>query len=223
MLLEELEKIDYKLRLYQRDPALGLAPPELKIVAPLGTSLSITDDDEDISLSESNAIIEYILDMALAMGGDLEEKAKLLQPMYGTKERKNYLFWFHTSAATLQFLVSIDAFFHMAPHRVPQGFAWIMKKVGQRVEEKFLMPRLVRILDLAEEQLSRHDYFAGDHLTAADVTILYSFDALLHRRVNMHVTYPNCSAWYDRMKARPAFQRALQKAGEDRISYQFTK
>jgi len=127
------------------------------------------------------------------------------------------------SATTLQFLFSIDAFFQMAPHRVPQAFAWIMKKVGQRVKDKFLMPQLVRILDLAEEQLSRHDYFAGDHLTAADVTILYSFDVLLHHRSSMHATYPNCSTWYNRMMARPACQRALQKAGKDRISYQFTK
>jgi len=114
--------------------------PKLKIVTPLGTSFSITDDDEDISFIERNAIIEYILDMTLTVGGDLEERAKLLWPMYGTKECKNYLFWFHTSMAMLQFLVGINDFFHMAPHRVPQAFAWIMKMVGQRVKEKFLMP-----------------------------------------------------------------------------------
>jgi len=157
------------------------------------------------------------------MGGELEEKARILRPMYGTPERKNYLFWFHTSAATLQFLVTIDAFFQMAPHRVPQAFAWIMKKVGQRVEEKFLMARLSKILDLAENQLSNHDYFAGDHLTATDITILYSFDALFHRRPSMHNSYPNCSAWYNRMIARPSVQCALAKAGEERISYEFTK
>jgi len=58
-LLEELG-VPYELKIYQRDKATKLAPPELKKIHPLGKSPVITDGGEVIA--ESGAIIEYLVE-----------------------------------------------------------------------------------------------------------------------------------------------------------------
>ena len=58
-LLEELG-IAYEIKQYQRDAKTMLAPPELARVHPLGKSPVITDDG--ITVAESGAIIEYLLE-----------------------------------------------------------------------------------------------------------------------------------------------------------------
>jgi len=58
-LLEELG-LDYGLTLYERDPKTRLAPKAYKEVSSLGTAPVITDGD--LTLCETNAIIDYLLD-----------------------------------------------------------------------------------------------------------------------------------------------------------------
>ena len=57
-LLEELG-VDYEVISYDRDPTTRLAPPELKLIHPLGKAPIIRDNDE--VLFESGAIIEYLV------------------------------------------------------------------------------------------------------------------------------------------------------------------
>ena len=82
-LLEELG-LPYEVRSYRRDPVTLLAPPELGRVHPLGKSPVITDGD--ITVAESGAIVEYLLD---AHGGGA------LRPRPGTPERRRYTYWLH--------------------------------------------------------------------------------------------------------------------------------
>ena len=58
-LLEELG-LEYEVKRYERDPKTMLAPPELKAIHPLGKSPVITDGE--LTLAESGAIIEYLVD-----------------------------------------------------------------------------------------------------------------------------------------------------------------
>ena len=58
-LLEELE-LPYEIKLYTRDRQTMLGPAELKKVHPLGKSPVITDGE--LTLAESAAILEYLLD-----------------------------------------------------------------------------------------------------------------------------------------------------------------
>src|SRR5262249_20689719 len=78
-LLEELE-LPYELRHYQRDPRTLLAPPELRAIHPLGKSPVITDGD--ITLAESGAIIEYLVE---------RYGAGRLAPPLGSHDRLRYL------------------------------------------------------------------------------------------------------------------------------------
>ena len=58
-LLEELE-VEYEIKLYKRDPVTSLAPKSLQQVHPLGKSPVITDGD--VTVAESGAIVEYLMD-----------------------------------------------------------------------------------------------------------------------------------------------------------------
>ncbi len=74
-LLEELG-VPYEIQKYQRDAKTMLAPPELLKVHPLGKSPVITDDG--VTVAESGAIIEYLLE---------RYGAGRLEPAKGTPER----------------------------------------------------------------------------------------------------------------------------------------
>ncbi|WP_299271143.1 glutathione S-transferase N-terminal domain-containing protein, partial [uncultured Psychrosphaera sp.] len=58
-LLEELG-LEYEIKEYTRDHQTSAAPDSLKAIHPLGKSPVITDGD--LTIAESGAIIEYLLD-----------------------------------------------------------------------------------------------------------------------------------------------------------------
>jgi glutathione S-transferase len=93
-----------------------------------------------------------------------------------------------------------------------------MTMVASKVHDSFLDPRLEAILKLAEAQLANGDFLAGAFLTAADITSIYSFDAAFTRMTDLQQKYPNCQAWLERMRQRPAFVASMQKIGQDSIS-----
>src|SRR6185436_6420932 len=88
-LLEELG-VPYQLECYQRDARTNLAPPELRTVHPLGKSPVIRDGD--LLLSESGAIVEYLVE---------RHGNGSLMPPRGTPEHVRYLHWMHFAEGTI--------------------------------------------------------------------------------------------------------------------------
>lgn len=82
-LLEELG-LAYEVKRYARDPKTMLAPPELAAVHPLGKSPVITDGK--VTVAESGAIVEYLLD-TYGQGR--------LRPPPGTAEGRQFTYWLH--------------------------------------------------------------------------------------------------------------------------------
>ncbi len=74
----------YEIKRYARDAKTSLAPPELLKVHPLGKSPVITDGD--LTIAESGAIIEYLVDRY--------GKGALIPPA-GSRERLRYTYWLH--------------------------------------------------------------------------------------------------------------------------------
>ena len=74
----------YEIQKYQRDAKTMLAPPELVRVHPLGKSPVVTDDG--VTVAESGAIIEYLLEKYGA--GRLVRRA-------GTEARRRFTYWLH--------------------------------------------------------------------------------------------------------------------------------
>jgi glutathione S-transferase len=215
-LLEELAttaSVDYTLKIYERLPDLQ-APPELKALSPLGTSPVLTNDQDGLVLAESNAILDYLLDLA-----PLPEQRQQLRPPPGTPQRADFLFWFHTGPASFQHAMQTDTLFQIIPTKVPWPLSLLVQMVARKTIESYVLPRVRQILHVANAQLSEHAFLAGAHLTVADIANLYSVESALTRypAVLSAEDYPHVYVWRTRMLARPALQRALEQVGQSSI------
>ncbi|MBY4594111.1 glutathione S-transferase [Ottowia caeni] len=206
-LLEELG-VPYEIRLYKRDPATRLAPPELRRVHPLGKSPVITDTD--IVVAESGAIIEYL---AECYGDRASEDLSHLEPARGTAEHRQCRFWMHYAEGSLMNWLVMKLVFDTIPRQpMPFFVRPIARALCSKVQEKLIAPNVKTALAFMEDHLKNKRWFAGDHLTMADFQMSFAVEAALARGGNANA-YPHLSAYYQRMQARPAYQRALEKGG----------
>lgn len=206
-LLEELG-VPYELKIYQRDKATKLAPPELKKIHPLGKSPVITDGDEVIA--ESGAIVEYLVETYGAQaGGDLAH----LQPVRGTPEYRQCRFWMHYAEGSLMnWLVMKLVFMAIPAQPMPFFVKPIAKALCGKVQEKVIDPNLDTALHFMESHLGQNTWFAGERLTMADFQMSFAVEAALSRTRKASAC-PKLKAYQQRMEARPAYQRGIAKGG----------
>lgn len=207
-LLEELG-VPYELKIYQRDKATKLAPPELKKIHPLGKSPVITDGDQVIA--ESGAIIEYLVETYgdQATAPDLAQ----LQPAPRTPEYRQCRFWMHYSEGSLMnWLVMKLVFMTIPTQPMPFFVKPIAKALCSKVQAKLIDPNVNTALDFIEQHLGQNTWFAGQQLTMADFQMSFAVEALLSRASNAK-SCPNLLAYQQRMQARPAYQRGIAKGG----------
>ena len=199
-LLEELG-VEYALKIYQRNKETLLAPEEYKVISPLGTSPVITDGD--ITLAESSAIIDYILD---------KYPNNQLRPTAGSPNRARYLFWFHTAQGSLMPIMFMDSIFRIIQQRVPFFFKPIIRMVLNKAIAGFAKPRIDKLLMQAEADLAHAPWFGGEELTAADIVLSYPMESA-NMRGYITDSHSNCRAWLERIYAHPSFKTAREKDG----------
>ncbi|KAM3068902.1 hypothetical protein ACMFMG_004076 [Clarireedia jacksonii] len=191
-LCEELN-IDYELKLYQRDPII--APVSYKSLTSMGAAPVITDGD--FTLSESGAVVEYIIHKY----GSGRLALPPSHPNYA-----DYLYWFHFSNANLQ--PAMGGVFRVAYSGLEvDHLAYQMAAGGAK-----------KVLGHLEQRLGQVTWLAGDDFTAADVM---SFWSLTGMRVFAPVDlsgYPNILAYMKRVGNRPAYRTAMAKGDPDRES-----
>jgi len=206
-LLEELG-VSYALQRYERDPLTRLAPAALRQIHPLGKSPVITDGDEVVA--ESGAIIEYLADLHGA--GAPAELAHLV-PARGSPEHRLCRFWMHYAEGSLMNWLMLKLVFMTLPRQPMPFFARpIAHSICAKASQKLVDPNLATALAFMDEHLSRHTWFAGDALSIADFQMSFPVEAAL-TRVKNGDTYRHVHGYRERMRARPAYQRALEKGG----------
>ena len=84
--------------------------------------------------------------------------------------------------------------------------------IVKAVHRQFLGPNTRLHLDYVESELGRSTWFAGEDFTAADVQMSFPLEAAASRAGGID-EYPRIAAFLERIHARPAYQRALQKGG----------
>jgi glutathione S-transferase len=199
-LLEELG-VPYEIKHYQRDRKTLLAPSTLKKVHPLGKSPVITDGE--LTLAESGAIVEYLV----------EKYAKgRLMPRAGTPERRRYTYWLHYAEGSLMPLLVMKLVFSRMGAAAPFFMRPIVDGIGRTVIRGFLDPQIRTHLHHVESELARTAWFAGEDFTAADIQMSFPVEAAAARG-GLGPECPRLSAWLERIHARPAYQRALEKGG----------
>lgn len=201
-LLEELG-LPYEIKLYQRDPKTMLAPPELRAVHPLGKSPVITDDG--LSIAESGAILEYLLER-YGQGR--------LAPAAGTPERLRYTYWMHfAEGSAMPPLLMKLVFDRVESSPMPFFVKPIARAIAQKVKNSFIMPNLKTQRDYMESELTRSKWFAGEEFSAADVQMSFPIEAAAARG-GLDPTYLNLQGYLQRIHARPAYLRALERGGK---------
>ena len=197
-LLEELG-LPYEIRPYRRDAKTSLAPPELLKIHPLGKSPVITDGG--LTIAESGAIIEYLVDKY----GD-----GALVPPAGSPERLRYTYWLHFAEGTaMPPLVMKLVFNRIEKGPMPFFARPIARAIAGKVKAGFIDPNLQRIVTHMEDALGKSAWFAGEAFTAADIQMSFPVEAAA-ARVGAR---PNLTRFLERIHARPAYQRAIEKGG----------
>ncbi len=200
-LLEELG-VAYELKIYKRDPETSLAPEELTDVHPLGKAPIVTDDE--ITLAESGAIIEYLVDKY--------DNGKL-KPADGDRQKRAYTYWLHYAEGSLMPLMLtslIVARIESAP--MPFFARPIAKGIATKVRQGYLDPNVKRNLAFLEATLNQSPWFCGETMTAADIQMSFPIEAAAVR-TRLGNDHPKLADFLERIHRRPAYQRALQKGG----------
>lgn len=204
-LLEELG-VEYLLVKYERDEKTYAAPEKYKALSPLGTAPVISDGD--ITLSESNAIVDYLLD---------KYPNESLRPAVGANNRIRHLFWFHAAQGSMMPIVLMDAMFQIIQQRVPSVLRFFIGPILTMALSGFVKPRMNALLLQAERDLEQAPWFGGDELTAADIVLSYPMEAA-SKRGYIDAAHPNCKAWLQRMHAVPSFKTAAEKDGKESMT-----
>ncbi len=201
-LLEELG-LPYEVKRYQRDAKTMLAPPELRAVHPLGKSPVVSDGA--LTLAESGAIVEYL---AGTYG------AGALVPAAGTPERLRYTYWLHFSeGSAMPPLLMKLIFDRMESGPMPFFARPIARAIARKGKSGFVQPNIDRMLAYMEDELGRHEWFAGPAFTAADIQMSFPLEAACARG-GLDQGRPRLWRLLQKIHARPAYRRALEKGGQ---------
>ncbi|HBI68915.1 MAG TPA: glutathione S-transferase [Massilia sp.] len=201
-LLEELG-LEYEIKKYQRDPKTMLAPPELKAVHPLGKSPVITDDGTVVA--ESGAIVEYLVER---YGNGR------LVPAAGTPEKLKYTYFLHfAEGSAMSPLLMKLVFDRIENGPMPFFVKPVARGIARKVKEGFVNPNIQAQLDYLESELKARPWFAGGEFSAADIQMSFALEAAASRG-GLGAQYPQLSGFLQRIHARPAYQRALERGGK---------
>ena len=200
-LLEELGA-DYEIVRYERDPKTMLAPASLRAVHPLGKSPVITD--EGLTVAESGAIIEYLVERY--------GKGRLVPPP-GSPERLRYTYWLHFAEGSAMSPLLLSLIFARLPRQpMPFFVRPVVRTISDKVLKALVEPQLRAQQRFMESELAKSSWFAGDEFTAADIQMSFVVEASAARG-GLGASHPKLMAWLERIHARPAYQRALEKGG----------
>lgn len=200
-LLEELE-LPYDIKFYKRDRKTMLAPPELLAIHPLGKSPVVVDGGD--VLAESGAIIETLLE---------RHGQGRLKPAAGTPELLRWRYWLHfAEGSAMPPLLMKLVFDRVASAPMPFFVKPIAKGISAKVMGSFVTPNLTRQLDFMEAELQRNEWFAGNEFSAADIQMSFALEAAA-QRAGLNESRPKLQAFLQRIHARPAYKRALERGG----------
>ncbi|HWW11956.1 MAG TPA: glutathione S-transferase [Brevundimonas sp.] len=198
-LLEELG-VEYEVKRYERN-AQRLAPPELRAIHPLGKSPVIQHGD--IIVAETGAIVEYLLETFPDPG---------LKPPAGTPEARRYTYWLHYAEGSAMTPLLLKLIFSIVPQRSPLLVRPIAQGISKKVGAAMIDPQIANHMAYWEAELGKGQWFAGDRFSAADIMMSFPLETA-GSRAPYGPNMPKTKAFLERIHARPAYQRALERGG----------
>lgn len=193
--LEELG-VEYEIKHYKRLATMA-APPELKLVHPLGKSPVLTDGD--LVIAESAVILDY-----LQTHYDPENKFKPKD----AKDLLQYNYWMHYAEGSLMPYLVMTLVMNNVPKHIPFLIRPVGKKIVDGVKGGFINPRLAEHVRFLENHLAKHKFFSGD-FSFADIQMSFPMFAMLERVKGKN---PEIKAYAERIQQRPAYLIAKSKS-----------
>ncbi|MBU2894791.1 glutathione S-transferase family protein [Colwellia sp. D2M02] len=181
-LLEEL-KIPYNVVAHQRDTTTQLAPKSLHKIHPLAKAPIIVDGD--ITLGESGAIVEYILN---------SDPQNRLRPSTKSLEYCHYLEWLHFAEGSLALPVISSVLMNME------------NRDGLQPMDAYIAKEIALDFSYIEATLANRAYFAGNEFTAADIMMTIMLD--IAAKMGLLVDRTNTLAYLSKMHSRSAYKTA---------------
>jgi len=201
-LLEELG-VPYEIVRYQRDPKTMLAPTSLRAVHPLGKSPVVTTDD-GVTLAESGAIVEALIERY--------GQGRLIPPA-ATPEAVRYRYWLHfAEGSAMSPLLLKLVFDRIENSKMPFFVKPIAKMISGKAKAAIVTPNIESHLNFMEGELGKSEWFAGSEFTGADIQMSFPVEAA-QARGGLDAKRPRLMAYLERIHARPAYQRALERGG----------
>ena len=201
-LLEELE-LPYEIVRYERDAKTMLAPPALRRVHPLGKSPVLTTDD-GLVLAESGAIVETVIER-FGQGR--------MTPPAGSPEALRYRYWLHYAEGSAMPPLLLKLIFDkIESSKMPFFAKPIAKAIAGKAKSSFITPNIATHLDFMEGELGKSEWFAGDAFTGADIQMSFPIEAA-QARGGLDKSRPKLMAYLERIHARPAYKKALERGG----------
>ena len=80
------------------------------------------------------------------------------------------------------------------------------------MKSAFIGPQIERHLDFMESSLKESPWFAGSEFSAADIQMSFPLEAAT-ARAGLNQSRPKLMDFLERIHARPAYQRALERGG----------
>ena len=88
----------------------------------------------------------------------------------------------------------------------------IARGICGKVLQTLVEPQLGAQQEFMEAELAKSTWFAGEEFTGADLQMSFVVEASAARG-GLDKGRPQLMAWLDRIHARPAYQRALERGG----------
>jgi glutathione S-transferase len=185
-LLEELA-LPYEIVAYQRDPQTNLAPESLTRVHPLGKAPVLVDGSHTVI--ESAAIIEYVV---------RRHGRGRLAPPESSPEWPRYVQLMHYAEGSAMLPLMLKLYLG----RLGDAGAPLQPRVTSEIENH---------IGWLDRELGSSNWFVGNAFSAADIQLSFVIQAA--RLLYGLEKFPNLAGFLERARARPAYQRALERGG----------
>lgn len=166
-------------------PTFLAISPNNKI--PAIVDLAPQDGGTPLSLFESGEILLYLAEKSgQLLSGELRERHTTLQ----------WLFWQMGGFGPM--LGQNHHFNHFAPQSVPYAIE------RYQVETQ-------RLYDVLNKRLEKSPWLGGEHYSIADIATWPWVNAAERQRIDL-ASFPAVQSWFERIRSRPATERAMRKA-----------
>ncbi len=109
-------------------------------------------------------------------------------------------------------LVLMLIFRQMPKQPMPMLARPVVRTLANTVIETFVQPQIDQHLSFVEGELGKSEWFAGPEFTAADIQMSFPIEAAAARG-GLSSSKPNAWRYLERIRARPAYKRAIEKGG----------